>query len=103
MERRHLAGRMPALHQNALPRHARPELAFSMPESFNLSFASEHDSLSVRHFTISERMSAPFEVSLVAMSRLDDIDFETIIGQPASFRLQHTGDGSASSSRSWSG
>ena len=59
-----------------------------MPDSPSLSFASEHDSLTVRSFTVSERMSAPFEVSVTAMSRLDDIDFETIVGQPASFRIQ---------------
>jgi type VI secretion system secreted protein VgrG len=70
-----------------------------MPDSPSLSFASEHDSLTVRSFTVSERMSAPFEISVTAMSRLDDIDFETIIGQPASFRIQ-VSDGKT---RGWSG
>ncbi|MFT3771027.1 MAG: type VI secretion system tip protein TssI/VgrG [Minicystis sp.] len=73
-----------------------------MPSSLNLSFANEHDSLSVRHFTVAERMSAPFEITIVALSRLDDIDFETIIGQGASFRIQHAGEGSGTS-RQWSG
>jgi type VI secretion system secreted protein VgrG len=75
-----------------------------MPDSPSLSFASEHDSLTVRSFTVSERMSAPFEISVTAMSRLDDIDFETIIGQPASFRIQ-VGDaaGKTPATRAWSG
>ncbi len=49
-------------------------------------------------------MNAPFDISVVALSRLDDIDFETIIGQPTSFRLQtSSGATAAPSSRGWSG
>jgi type VI secretion system secreted protein VgrG len=75
-----------------------------MPPSLNLSFASEHDSLSVRHFTVTERLSALFDVSVVGLSPLDDIDFETIIGQPATLRIEHGGlEGGAAPSREWRG
>jgi type VI secretion system secreted protein VgrG len=68
-----------------------------------LSFASEHDSLSVRHFTVTERLSALFDVSVTAVSPLDDIDFETIIGQPASLRIAHAGLDGIAPSREWRG
>ncbi len=59
--------------------------------------------LPLRSTLHSERaLSAPFEITIVALSRLDDIDFETIIGQGASFRIQHAGDGSTAA-RQWSG
>jgi type VI secretion system secreted protein VgrG len=73
-----------------------------MSATTSLSFASEHDSLSVRSYTVSERISVPFEVSIVAVSRLDDIDFETLIGQPSSFRLQQP-EGAVTGVRGWSG
>ncbi len=70
--------------------------------SSTLSFASEHDSLSIRSFTVNDRMSALFDVSITALSRQDDIDFETIIGQPASFRIAPS-DGALTEARSWAG
>ena len=45
------------------------------------------DVLDVRHFTIAERMSSLFEISLVARSENDDIDFEAVVGQPVTFKL----------------
>jgi type VI secretion system secreted protein VgrG len=51
------------------------------------------DALDVRTFHVSERMSALFEVSLVAMSGNPDIDFEAVIGQPMTFALRHGIDG----------
>jgi type VI secretion system secreted protein VgrG len=75
-----------------------------MPPSLNLSFASEHDSLSVRHFTVTERLSALFDVTVIGLSPLDDIDFETIIGQPATLHIEHGGlEGGAAPSREWRG
>ena len=53
--------------------------------AFDLSFASGEDSLSVRHFSVSEGLSSLFEVSVTAVSPLDDIDFEPLVGQAASF------------------
>lgn len=52
-----------------------------------LQFESGEDSLSVREFVIDEVMSGLFAVSIVARSKNDDIDFETIVGRPASFRI----------------
>ncbi len=74
-----------------------------MSVSPSLSFASEHDSLSVRRVTVTERLSALFDVSVVALSPLDDIDFETIIGQPASVRVQGSGLSGLVTSREWRG
>jgi type VI secretion system secreted protein VgrG len=65
-----------------------------------LSFASGEDSLSVRHFTVSEGLSTLFDVSVVALSPLDDIDFETIVGQRASLHVEGEGLGHA---RTWTG
>ncbi|MGK3962602.1 type VI secretion system Vgr family protein [Sorangium sp. So ce1667] len=46
------------------------------------------DGLNVRRFHIAERMSALFEVSLVALSENADIDFEAVVGQPMTFTLR---------------
>jgi len=45
------------------------------------------DALDVRHFSVTERMSSLFEVSIVAMSDNPDIDMEGVVGQPMSFRI----------------
>src|SRR6202035_1011656 len=71
-----------------------------MPSSSSLSFASEHDTLDVRRFNVTEKLSALFDISVVALSPLDDIDFETILGQPASLRIALDG---AASPREWRG
>lgn len=68
--------------------------------SFNLSFAGGEDSLSVRHFSVSEGLSALFEVSVTAVSPADDIDFETIVGHAASFVFRGDATGR---SRGWAG
>ncbi len=52
-----------------------------------LAFASKED-LSVRRFSVHEALSAPFEVSIIAVSKNDDIDLEAIVGKAASFRIQ---------------
>jgi type VI secretion system secreted protein VgrG len=52
-----------------------------------LSFASGEESLSVRRFSVHEGMSNLFGVSMWARSPNDDIDLESIVGKPASFRL----------------
>jgi type VI secretion system secreted protein VgrG len=68
--------------------------------TFDLSLAGGDDSLSVRHFSVSEALSSLFEVSVVAVSPLDDIGFETIVGQTASFVIRSD---AAGRSRGWSG
>ncbi|MBI4952744.1 MAG: type VI secretion system tip protein VgrG [Myxococcales bacterium] len=45
------------------------------------------DALSVRRFTIEERMSALFSVGIWARSPNEDIDLEAVVGREASFRV----------------
>jgi type VI secretion system secreted protein VgrG len=52
-----------------------------------LGFDSKEESLSVRRFAVSEEMSSLFSVAVWARSPDDDLDFETIVGKPAWFRL----------------
>lgn len=60
------------------------------------------DSLDVRQFTVHERLSSLFRVSLVVLSENHDIDFEAVVGQPARFIIQGSYlDGAAP--RFWSG
>src|SRR5689334_16656952 len=68
--------------------------------SFELSFACGQDSLSVRHVSVSEGLSTLFEVSVMAVSPLDDLDFETIVGHGASLTV-HGGPGGHG--RTWTG
>jgi type VI secretion system secreted protein VgrG len=44
-----------------------------------------HDTLDVRHFVVSERVSSLFEVRVRAVSHNPDVDFEGVIGQAMSF------------------
>jgi type VI secretion system secreted protein VgrG len=53
-----------------------------------LSFASGEDSLSVRHFSVHEGISSLFSVSVQALSPHQDLDLESIVGLPASLRVQ---------------
>ncbi|HSN98328.1 MAG TPA: type VI secretion system tip protein TssI/VgrG [Candidatus Nanopelagicales bacterium] len=71
-------------------------------ENLELSFAAGLD-LSVRHFAVTEGISALFDVSVVAVSRLDDIDFETVVGQGASFRINGGLLGAMPQARAWTG
>ena len=68
-----------------------------------LAFASKEDSLSVRRFAVHEAMSSLFSVSIWARSPNDDIDLETLVGQPASFRAVSGVQHAARGVRSWSG
>ena len=69
----------------------------------DLSFASGLDGLSVRQFSIAEGLSSLFEISVVALSRLDDIDFETVVGQGASLRIEGGSLGGVGQSRAFTG
>jgi type VI secretion system secreted protein VgrG len=56
------------------------------------------DSLDVRQFSVDERVSSLFTVSLVAVSRNENLDFDTVVGQVASFTVRH-----AAGERTWRG
>lgn len=58
-----------------------------MPE-IKLTFESGEDTLSVRTFSIQEGISRLFEVSVLALSENADIDLESLVGKPASLRVQ---------------
>jgi type VI secretion system secreted protein VgrG len=73
-------------------------------QNASVSFAEGHDALSVRHFTVVEMLDGLFDVSATALSPHDDLDFETIVGREAAFRVegQHL-DASPSGPRQWRG
>jgi type VI secretion system secreted protein VgrG len=68
-----------------------------------LSFASKEDSLEVRHFVVHEEISGLFEVDVVALSPLDEIDLEGIVGQGAGFAMEPGGDVLTATHRVWTG
>ncbi|EYF04077.1 type VI secretion system Vgr family protein [Chondromyces apiculatus] len=71
-------------------------------DNLELSFASGLD-LSVRHFGVSEAISGLFDVSVVALSRIDDVDFDAVVGQGASFRINGGSLGAMPQARAWTG
>lgn len=50
---------------------------------------ASNDDLDVRQFSIEERISSLFTVSLVAVSRNDNIEFDAVVGQKASLEIHH--------------
>ncbi len=72
--------------------------------NLKVAFASLGDSvLDVRHFSVHEAMNELFEVSLVATSPDDSIDFSSVVGKGAAFKLE-TGNYKASTPvRVWAG
>ena len=56
------------------------------------------DALDVRQFTVHERISSLFTVTLVALSSNPSIEFEAVLGRPARFSLR-----SGQHERSWTG
>jgi type VI secretion system secreted protein VgrG len=65
---------------------------------FTVSVASG-DALDARDFTIHERMSALFSVTVTVVAHDADLDFEAIVGRPASFEV-HAGP---ERRRTWTG
>jgi uncharacterized protein involved in type VI secretion and phage assembly len=57
---------------------------------------------SIRRFAVEQRISAFFEITLVALSDNADIDFDAVVGRPASFYL-HGGAQNIAPTRSWAG
>jgi type VI secretion system secreted protein VgrG len=71
-----------------------------MSANMEVTVASKDD-LDVRAFSVHQAMSSLFTVTVTAVSRNPDIDFEAVIGKEASFTLRgHTSDGTP---RTWSG
>jgi type VI secretion system secreted protein VgrG len=60
------------------------------------------DSFDVRQFSVVERMSSLFEITLLAVSENPDVDFEAAVGQAASFSMGGEGEGSPGL-RGWTG
>jgi type VI secretion system secreted protein VgrG len=58
--------------------------------------------LDVRSFRVDEQMSGLFEVRLVVRTRDPDLDFDGIVGQPASFQI-HGGARFGHRARAWTG
>ncbi|APR86660.1 Rhs element Vgr protein [Minicystis rosea] len=69
--------------------------------NLDLSFASGESSLTVRSFSIDQRMSGLFEVSVVAVSPDDDLDLDALLGSGAALRLGSADAGA--SFRAWTG
>lgn len=66
--------------------------------AFTVSVASG-DALDVRDFAVHERISALFSISVTVVARDADLDFEAIIGQPATFEV----DAGSERRRRWTG
>lgn len=73
-----------------------------MPPSRLVSVQVEsHDSLDVREFEITEQMSKLFSVSLIARSPNPDINFDAVVGYPASFSAAFGAE--KPTTRTWAG
>jgi type VI secretion system secreted protein VgrG len=59
-----------------------------MTRGIDLDFESGEDSLSVRHFSVSERMSGSFELVVVALSKHTDVDLEALVGKGAGLAVR---------------
>ena len=77
--------------------------ATSASRTTNLSVElASGDGFDVREFTVSEKMSQLFDVRLVALSDNPNVDFESIVGQPARFTM-HGGNSPGAPPRVWTG
>ena len=71
-----------------------------MSENMSVKIAS-NDDLDVREFSVEQSMSSLFAVTITALCKNADVDFESVVGQEASFSLHGTGtDGKA---KTWQG
>jgi len=69
----------------------------------DLSLASGESSLSVRRFSVRESISAPFTISVWAVSESPSLDLAAIVGRGASLRVVTGYRFALSGSRRWSG
>jgi type VI secretion system secreted protein VgrG len=67
------------------------------PQRLSLRVASG-DPLDVRRFSVSERMSSLFTISITAVCPNDSIAFDAVLGQPAELSVKHRGG-----ERRWTG
>ncbi len=78
-----------------------------MPPTNNnlkLAFASlGPDVLDVRHFSVHEAMNELFEVSILASSHDDNIDFDSVVGKGAAFKLETGNYKAGTPVRVWAG
>jgi type VI secretion system secreted protein VgrG len=73
-----------------------------MSDSGNMEVTiASKDELDVREFSVHQSMSSLFTVTLTAVSRNPDIDFEAVVGQEASFKLH--GGGTDGKGKTWHG
>src|SRR5690242_20140569 len=63
---------------------------------------ASHDALDVRRFHVAQQISSLFEISIIAVSPNANLDFDAIVGQPATFEID-SGAPSPSRLRSWAG
>jgi type VI secretion system secreted protein VgrG len=71
--------------------------------ALDLSFASGESSLSVRRFAVHEGLSTLFSVAVWARSPDPSLALDTLVGQPASLRIEAGIVNSQASARVWSG
>ncbi|HRI65192.1 MAG TPA: type VI secretion system tip protein TssI/VgrG [Polyangium sp.] len=64
-------------------------------DNLELRFAARDIQLSVRSFSVTEELSTPFDISIVARSTDEDIDLDALVGHGAGFKV--------ASSLAWSG
>jgi type VI secretion system secreted protein VgrG len=61
------------------------------------------DELDVRQFSVQEKLSSIFSVTLVAASKNPNIDFEDVVGKDARFKINISVDGLPLKSKAWDG
>ncbi|HRI69376.1 MAG TPA: contractile injection system protein, VgrG/Pvc8 family, partial [Polyangium sp.] len=64
-----------------------------------LSFESGESSLEVRHFSVHEGLSTPFCATIVARSKREDVDLESLVGKAGAFAAT----GNLQVPRAWTG
>jgi len=72
-------------------------------EQMSLTFGKGDESLSPRAFSARERLNEPFCVDVIARTTSADVDFESLIGRPITFRVESGVIGLHAGARSWSG
>jgi type VI secretion system secreted protein VgrG len=71
-----------------------------MSENMSVKIAS-NDDLDVREFAVDQSMSSLFTVTITALCKNADVDFEAVVGQEASFVLH--GPGTDGKGKTWQG
>ncbi|MGK4009240.1 type VI secretion system tip protein TssI/VgrG [Sorangium sp. So ce1036] len=69
----------------------------------SLWFASREESLSVRRFAVREQMSSLFEVTILAVSEVEDLNLDGIVGKAAAFKVESNVLHSLVPARVWAG